>query len=354
MLNGSMNTPPRQSETSRIALIAGLGIGAFALGIVIKLGLVQLNAQKAQIAQMNEMVAQMAQQRDAEQDVTRTVATDFLSVTAQAPAPTTPVVATAPAPQPQPTSPAELLQHAVSTGTTTAAVQAVPAVPQAVTAAMAPDSNADKIRSLVNVAVAPQTDATGLDAQTLANARKFETLAIIRAGVQELVTAVVNGKYDIHTNYEDNDFSGRIHFAFVGHEEDQTELERFLASAAETGIVKHSDAVVDGNGRVNGHILLFDLVERALENGALEEQRAGAEMLRKAKEMLAKDVVVGEPANAQGEKFYVVEPGDSLAYIALQFHDNTNDFTRIYEANRNQISQPNDIRVGQRLRILNA
>ncbi|MDC0135425.1 hypothetical protein OAI26_01955 [Sulfitobacter sp.] len=103
MLNGSMKTPPWQSETSRIALIAGLGIGAFALGIVITLGLVQLNAQKAQIAQMNEMVAQMAQQRDAEQDVTRTVATDLLSVTAQAPAPTTPVVATAPAPQPQPT-----------------------------------------------------------------------------------------------------------------------------------------------------------------------------------------------------------------------------------------------------------
>ena len=103
MLDGSVNTPPRQSETSRIALIAGLGIGAFALGIVITLGLVQLNAQKAQIAQMNEMVAQMAQQRDAEQDVTRTVATDLLSVTAQAPAPNTPVVATAPAPQPQPT-----------------------------------------------------------------------------------------------------------------------------------------------------------------------------------------------------------------------------------------------------------
>ena len=116
----------------------------------------------------------------------------------------------------------------------------------------------------------------------------------------------------------------------------------------------HSDAVVDGNGRVNGHILLFDLVERALENCTLEEQRAGAEMLRKAKEMLAKDVVVGEPANAQGEKFYVVEPDDSLAYIALQFYGKTNDFTRIYEANRNQISQPNDIRVGKRLRIPNA
>ena len=49
------------------------------------------------------------------------------------------------------------------------------------------------------------------------------------------MTAVVNGKYDIHTNYEDDDFSGRIHFAFVGHEEEQTELERLLADAAEAG-----------------------------------------------------------------------------------------------------------------------
>ncbi|WP_298861959.1 LysM peptidoglycan-binding domain-containing protein [uncultured Sulfitobacter sp.] len=353
MLNGSMHTPQRQSETSRIALIAGLGVGAFVLGIVITLGIVQLNSQKAQIAQMNEMVAQMAQQRDADQDVTRTVATDLLSVTAQAPAPAPVAPVAAAAPAAQPTSPAELVQLAVAAGTTTP-MQAAPSVPEAVTAAVSPDSTADKIRSLVNAAVAPQANTTNIDAETLANARKFETLAIIQAGVQQLVTAVVNGQYDIHTNYEDEDFSGRIHFAFVGHEEDQTELERLLANAAEAGIVKHSNAVVDGNGRVNGHILLFDLVERALENGTLEEQRAGAEMMRKAQEMLAKDVVVGEPENAQGEKFYVVEPGDSLAYIALQFYGNTNDYTRIYEANRGQISQPNDIRVGQRLRIPSA
>lgn len=251
-----------------------------------------------------------------------------------------------PAPAPQPASSAELVRIAVGAG----AASAIQQVPDTAAA----ESTADKIRSLVNASVAPQANGANLDADTLANVRKFETLAIIQAGVQELVTAVVNGEYDIHTNYEDEDFSGRIHFAFVGHEEDQTELERLLAAAAEEGIVRHSKAVVDGNGRVNGHILLFDLVERALENGTVEEQRAGAEMMRKAQEMLAKDVVVGEPTNAQGDKIYVVEPGDSLAYIALQFYGNTNDYTRIFEANRNQIVQPNDIRVGQRLRIPNA
>lgn len=62
MLNGSMNAKQKKSDTSRMAIIAGLGAGAFALGIVITLGLVQLDSQKRQIAQMNEMVAMMAQQ----------------------------------------------------------------------------------------------------------------------------------------------------------------------------------------------------------------------------------------------------------------------------------------------------
>lgn len=355
MLNGSMTPNTNQSGTSRIALVAALGGAAFVLGVVITLGVVQLNAQKQQIAQMNQMFAQMAEQRNSEQDVTRTVGADLLTVAPQQAAPQAALVQPAPAPAPtaEPTSAAALVQLAVAAGNT-GTVPTAPALPEPVAAAVAPASTADKIRSLVTAAVAPQADITNIDAETLANARKFETLAIIQAGVQELVTAVVNGQYDIHTNYEDDDFSGRIHFAFVGHEEDQTELERLLANAAEAGVVKHSAAVVDGNGRVNGHILLFDLVERALENGTVEEQRAGAEMMRKAQEMLAKDVVVGEPADAKGDRFYVVEPGDNLAYIALQFYGNTNDYTRIYEANRSKISQPNDIRVGQRLIIPNA
>lgn len=463
MLNGSLNTPPRQSDTSRIALIAGLGIGAFALGIVITLGVVQLNAQKQQIAQMNQMFSQLAQQQDADQDVTRTVGSDLLTVQQPAMAGDMPVThASAPSSDNAIKESAALdreetvaridagvqqlvtavvngqykihtefkdinfkgrihytflgyeaeqaaleklivqaanrgfieytdavvcsqglvngdillftmVERALEQGTVEQRLaglrmlsearalleksdiepQVVAQVP--VAAPAAPLNTADKIRSLVNAAVAPQDSTSNLDAATLANARKFETLAIIQAGVQELVTAVVKGNYDIHTDYEDEHFSGRIHFAFVGHEEDQTELERLLANAAEAGIVKHSEAVVDGDGRVNGHILLFDLVERALENGTLEEQRAGAEMKRKAQEMLAGNEVVGrQPANAQGERFYIVEPGDNLAYIALQFYGNTNDYTRIYEANRTQISQPNDIRVGQRLRIPNA
>ncbi|MEH6645357.1 LysM peptidoglycan-binding domain-containing protein [Sulfitobacter sp.] len=337
MLNGST----RRSEASRIALYAAQGGGAFILGIVITLVVVQMRSQQQQIAQMSDMVAQLSQaQQFAQepQDVTRTVAPDLLTVTAPAPA----VMAAAATP-----NPATQVMQALAAGESSVA----PKAPEpAAVALTAPDTTANKIRSLVNAALTPSTQPE-LDKNTLSNARRLETLAIIHAGMQELVTAVVKGNYESHTNYKDADFSGRIHFAFVGHEEDQTELERFLAAAAENGIVKHSNSVVSSDGSVNGHILLFDLVERALENGTPEEQRAGTKIRREAQQMLAKAGAAGGLTNAQGEKFYVVEPGDSLAYTALQFYGNTNDFERIYKANRTQISQPDKIRVGQRLRI---
>jgi nucleoid-associated protein YgaU len=341
MLNGSPQRPTRRSATSRIALYAGLGGGAFILGIAITLVAVQMRSQQQQIAQMSDMVAQLSQsQQDApeQQDVTRTVAPDLLTVTAPKPA----VMASAATP-----NPAALVMQALAAGQSSVAPQAPAPAPKALTSQ---GTTANKIRSLVNAALMPSTQP-GLDTDTVRNARRLETLAIIHAGVQELVTAVVKGNYDIHTNYKDADFSGRIRFEFVGHEEDQTELERFLAAAAENGIVKHSNAVVSSDGSVNGHILLFDLVERALENGTPEEQRAGAKIRREAQALLAKTAPTAATANADGEEFYVVESGDSLAYIALQFYGNTNDFERIYQANRAQISQPDKIRVGQRLRI---
>lgn len=113
MLNESMPPSSTQSGTSRIALIAGLGGAAFVFGIVLTLGVVQLNAQKQQIAQMNQMVAQLSQQRAAEQSVTRTVAADLLSVSPQPSADESALVQIAPAPEPalaQPTSAAALVQ----------------------------------------------------------------------------------------------------------------------------------------------------------------------------------------------------------------------------------------------------
>lgn len=215
-------------------------------------------------------------------------------------------------------------------------------------------TNDDVIASVEPLQTTTLPSTLTVDSDLAERARRMETLAIIDAGVQELVAAVVAGQYDIHTYYESAEFSGRIHFAFVGHEADQTALELFLANAAEEGIIAHSSAVVGSDGKVNGHVMLFDLVERALENGTPEEQRAGERMRQEAIALLAKDDTVGETVvttDTDGERVYVVEAGDSLAYIALQFYGNTNDYTKIYNANRNVLSNPQQIRVGQRLKI---
>lgn len=48
---------------------------------------------------------------------------------------------------------------------------------------------------------------------------------------------------------------------------------------------------------------------------------------------------------------YKVQPGDSLSKIAKEFYGNSNDYHRIFEANRNQLTDPNKIQPGQELVI---
>ncbi len=322
--------PYDKKDKSALMTPLVIGGGAFLVGAVLAFGYAQWNAQKQQLALMTQMVDRMSQ---------RPMPVAAPPVANAAPAPALP--AATPGDDVTRNQPLDLLTL----------TPAAPAVAYARPEVPTDQSTADKLRQLV---AAPPIPA--LDDNALADARKMQTLAIISAGVQELVAAVVAGDYDIHTNYEDETFSGRIHFAFVGHEEDQTELERFLAEAAEAGIIAHSNSVVDADGKVNGHILLFDLVERALENGTLEEQRAGEKMRKAAVEMLAKDATVGsETASATtGDRYYTVEAGDSLAYIALQFYGKTDAYEVIFEANRNTLKTPDRIRVGQRLLIPSA
>ncbi len=51
------------------------------------------------------------------------------------------------------------------------------------------------------------------------------------------------------------------------------------------------------------------------------------------------------------EQFYEVAPGDNLSKIAKKFYGDANEYQRIFEANRDQLSDPDRIRVGQRLKI---
>ncbi len=51
------------------------------------------------------------------------------------------------------------------------------------------------------------------------------------------------------------------------------------------------------------------------------------------------------------EETYTVRPGDTLSKISKQFYGEAGKYMRIFEANRDQLSDPNLIKVGQKLKI---
>lgn len=57
------------------------------------------------------------------------------------------------------------------------------------------------------------------------------------------------------------------------------------------------------------------------------------------------------PSTEPVETTYTVEPGDSLSKIAKRFYGNANEWQRIFEANQDQIENPDLIHPGQVLRI---
>lgn len=336
MINGSFNQPPKKSDPSRVALIAGLGTVTLLMGVAVFFGMTQLQAQKQQLAQANELMAQLAQASSrtagTDQAVTRAASPDLIALlpVAQAPAQIEPAQTT----PSQAASPAALVQRVVASAGFSPTLQTASAPAQSTALRSTPS----------------QSEANADD--TLRNdVLKFETLAIIQAGIEDLASAVVAGDYDVNDATLMPDASGRIHLSFKGHEENQSRLEGVIAAAAKKGFVKHSAAVVGSDGSINGHILLCNLVERVLENGSVEQQRAGQQMMDDIKAVLRGNAPKPAAKTASGQKFYVVERGDSLAYIALQFYGSTNQYVRIFEANRSQIVEPDNIRVGQRLLI---
>ena len=88
-------------------------------------------------------------------------------------------------------------------------------------------------------------------------------------------------------------------------------------------------------GTVDSQTLLFDLVQRSLEDGSDKEIAAAQEMRRRAfAASAAKTEIVA------GQRYYTVEAGDSLAYISRQFSGSTNAYDAIYQANAVTSRQP--------------
>jgi len=62
----------------------------------------------------------------------------------------------------------------------------------------------------------------------------------------------------------------------------------------------------------------------------------------------------GMPAPAAASRTYVVKKGDNLSKIAKEIYGDANGWRRIFEANRDQIKDPDLIQPGQNLKIPSA
>ena len=68
------------------------------------------------------------------------------------------------------------------------------------------------------------------------------------------------------------------------------------------------------------------------------------------KEVVA-DIKVNPAAAQTAQKTYTVKPGDTLSKIAKEFLGDANAYPQIFEANRDQLSDPDKIKPGQVLKI---
>ncbi len=127
----------------------------------------------------------------------------------------------------------------------------------------------------------------------------------------------------------------------------QDEAADLIRQAAANGEIELPESLSTEDGDFDADTLIFNLVQTSLaQDGTPEGAEAAREMSRRAFAASS-----AKTSKVKGERIYVVESGDSLAYISLQFYGRPSEYERIFEANRSVLKSPDRIQIGQRLII---
>jgi hypothetical protein len=62
-------------------------------------------------------------------------------------------------------------------------------------------------------------------------------------------------------------------------------------------------------------------------------------------------VAAGGGAGSAGARTYTVKPGDSMTKISQEFYGHANQYMKIFEANRDKLTDPDKVRAGMELVI---
>jgi nucleoid-associated protein YgaU len=120
-------------------------------------------------------------------------------------------------------------------------------------------------------------------------------------------------------------------------------IDALLNEAASAGQIEVPGALRTNAGRVDTATLLADLVRKSNPGAASAlpaPQGEGVEVR-----------VVQRAGKTQKYNFYTVQSGDSLGAIARKFYGDAALYSAIFRANRQILSSPDRVRVGQRLSI---
>lgn len=176
--------------------------------------------------------------------------------------------------------------------------------------------------------------------------RAREAQAIVnRNKLRMLREGVMAGVYTVTANNEDG--VNRLVLQTVNAEMTRASMANLLRAAAARGEIEVPAALTTSNGDIDMDTMLFNLIQTSLmENGTPEGMKAAREMSRRAFAASS-----AKTRKIKGQRVYTVQPGDSLAYLSLQFYGRPNAYLRIFEANREILRSPDLIQIGQRLII---
>ncbi|WP_334066985.1 LysM peptidoglycan-binding domain-containing protein [Nereida ignava] len=202
--------------------------------------------------------------------------------------------------------------------------------------------NSLNVQSAVNASLSPAPVQTA-EAIAEEKARKVqEAVDILNANkLRMLEEGIVAGLYSI-----DEDENNRLKLNSTNAPSAVTDAQNLISAAVSNGVLVLPKELGTTGGEVDPTAVLFNVVQKALvANG---ETAAAAELQRRAAEA-SRPIARVE----NGNRVYTVASGDSLAYIALKFYGSTTDYQTIFDANRDKLTTPDRIFIGQKLRIPN-
>lgn len=242
-------------------------------------------------------------------------------------------------PAPQAPAPAALAQPVAPVETRDAV--AADQVQNAIQLALAPKQDLPKADSVASIAAQALADLQNVQATTTPDPTAEEALN------QSVLTQIL--KFRGQDPDAKPSLADAVSQAMSTSAMDDYTMALIEAARSE-GIEVDEGAFQTEDGSVDTRVLLSQIVAQAAQAQGSEQPKPTARPQAIGGEGVEL-YTVQTASGTEMHQFYTVQSGDSLGFIAQKFYGDAGMYTTIWQANRQLLSSPDQIRKGQRLRI---